>query len=322
MTAWCASCVTASDHGLSAEGPLTKLALLLLVAATMGYAVPQPTIIPHAVWQAQPPLGVAADAMRRNTRAGDSLSFHAVTVTVLSTGVDASGVKPVDVARVRLALGAAREERAVREGAAFNWRGFHIAMVAIYGPGELGSGLVAIEVATIASLPREIASSDSAGGAAMRLRIPHRLTRVTLHHTGDSRPLSTEDDPVTRLRGLQSWGARDRNWWDVPYHYLLDLNGRVFEGRDWHYMGETNTTYDPSGHFLISIIGNYEQQEPTAAQLASIADMMAWALQEFSLPLESIGGHYQYADSGCPGKFLRRYLEDGTIRRMVKERLP
>ena len=143
--------------------------------------------------------------------------------------------------------------------------------MAIYGPGELGAGLVALEVATVASLPSYIASSDSAGGASMRLRIPHRITHVTLHHTGDAQPLRPEDNPVTRLRGLQSWGASARNWWDVPYHYLLDLNGKVYAGRDWRFMGETNTTYDPGGHFLISVIGNYQRQEATPAQLDAIA---------------------------------------------------
>jgi hypothetical protein len=155
----------------------------------------------------------------------------------------------------------------------------------------------------------------------MRLRIPHRITHVTLHHTGDSRPLLPGDDPVARLRGLQSWGASDRNWWDVPYHFLLDLDGHIYEGRDWHYMGETNTAYDPGGHFLISVIGNYERQEPTQAQLNAIADMMAWALRENNLPLDRIGGHYNYATTGCPGKNLKKYLEDGTFRRMVAARL-
>jgi hypothetical protein len=267
-------------------------------------------------------LGYPADATRRNERGGDSLVFKNIAVTVLRTSIDSTGPKPVDRATLRLTLGSSAEERTVREGAAFNWRGFHIAIVAIYGPGELGAGLVALEVATVASLPPQIAQSDSAGGASMRLRIPHRITHVTLHHTGDAKPLRPEDDVPTKLRALQSWGASDRNWWDLPYHYLLDLQGKVYEGRDWQYMGETNTSYDPGGHFLISIIGNYDEQEPTPAQLASIADMMAWALQKFSLPLEAIGGHYQYADSGCPGKYLRRYLEDGTIKRMVKARLP
>ena len=284
-------------------------------------AAPQPPVIPHAQWQARAPLGYAADATRRNRRAGDSLAFRDLTVAVLGTTVDSTGARPTDVVRLRLVLGDAREERVAREGSAFNWRGFHVAVVAIYGPGELGAGLVALEVATTASLPPRVASSDSAGGAAMRLRIPHRITHVTLHHTGDARPLRPEDDPAAKLRALQAWGAAERNWWDVPYHFLLDLDGRTYEGRDWRYMGETNTAYDPGGHFLISVIGNYEQQEPTRAQLAAIADLMAWALREFDLPLDRIGGHYQYADTGCPGRHLRKYLEDGTLRRMVAERL-
>ena len=86
-------------------------------------------------------------------------------------------------------------------------------------------------------------------------------------------------------------------------------------------MGETNTAYDPGGHFLISVIGNYERQEPTDAQIDAIADLMAWAIAEFDLSTERIGGHYNYASTGCPGKHLRRYLEDGTLRRMVEARL-
>ncbi len=307
---------------------LTPVFSVFAVAAVFGCAaargaheVKKPGVIPHAAWAVTPPTGYAADATRRNKRAGDSLTFRNFTVNVLSVGIDSTGARPVDVVHVRLTLGDKSENIVAREGAAFNWNGFHLAVVAVYGPGELGAGLVALEVATIASLPADIANSKVAGGAAMRLRIPHNITHVTLHHTGDSRPLLSEDSPVARLRGLQSWGAAERNWWDVPYHFLLDLNGGIYEGRDFHFMGETNTAYDPGGHFLISVIGNYEQQEPTQAQLNSIADMMAWALMEFHLPLDRIGGHYNYAETGCPGKNLRKYLEDGTLRRMVAARM-
>ena len=302
--------------------PVLLLALALACSARRwAHTVSRPAIVPGAAWRASPPLGYAADAARRNKRAGDSLAFRDLTVTVLATAVDSSGAQPADVARLRLALGDSAEERTAREGSAFNWKGFHVAVVAVYGQGELGAGLVALEVATVASLPPHVAASDSAGGAAMRLRIPHRITHVTLHHTGSAEPLRPEDDPAEKLRGLFTWGARDRNWWDVPYHYLLGLDGRIYEGRDWRFTGETNTTYDPGGHFLISVIGNYERQEATPAQLAAIADLMAWALREFDLPLDRIGGHFHYADTGCPGRHLRRYLEDGTLRRMVADRL-
>ena len=305
--------------------PLLALAAIGLVvgcsARRLPKPPPRPAIIAHAEWESQPPLGFAAEATRRNKRSGDSLSFADLTVVVVSTGVDSTAAAPADVVHLRLMLGDSAEERTAREGSAFNWNGYHLAIVAIYGPGELGAGLVAIEVGTLASLPEVVAASDSAGGAGMRLRIPHRITHVTLHHTGSAEPLHPHDDPVAKLRGLQSWGASARNWWDVPYHYLLDLDGRIYEGRDWRYMGETNTTYDPGGHFLISVIGNYERQEPTEAQIAAIADLMAWAVVEFDLPLDRIGGHYNYATTGCPGKHLRRYLEDGTLRKMVEARI-
>lgn len=297
-------------------------AAVAIVATGCGQrGVPKPRIIPHAQWHAQPPLGYAADATRRNKRAGDSLVFRDLTIGVTRTTIDSTGATPVDVVHLSLRQGERRDEASATEGSAFNWQGYHIAVVAIYGPGELGSGLVALEVATVASLPPIVAASPRAGGAELRLRVPHRITHVTLHHTGSAEPLRPEDDPRAKLRGLQSWGAAERNWWDVPYHYLLDLDGRIYEGRDHRFMGETNTTYDPGGHFLISIIGNYERQEPTQAQLESIADLMAWAIDEYDVPLENLGGHYNYATTGCPGKFLRRYLEDGTFKRMVQERL-
>jgi N-acetylmuramoyl-L-alanine amidase len=304
------------------------IARYLVIAVMLGCAsnqhgrsVPKPRIIPHSEWQAKPPLGFAADATRRNKRAGDSLAFRDLKVNVLSVAIDSSDSKLVDVVQLGMELGNTKEVRAAREGSAFNWNGFHVAVVAIYGPGELGAGLVALEVATLASLSPAVANSDVAGGADMRLRIPHDITHVTLHHTGDARPLLPGDSPVARLRGLQSWGASDRNWWDVPYHFLLGLDGDIYEGRDYHFMGETNTAYDPGGHFLISVIGNYQVQESTPAQLNAIADLMAWAFDEFDLPLDKLGGHYNYADTGCPGKNLRKYLEDGTFRRMVSERL-
>lgn len=305
-----------------------RLVTSFAIAATAGCATqyraqttPMPRVIPHSAWQSQPPLGYAADATRRNKKAGDSLAFHDATVTVVSVGIDSTAAKPVDIVRLKLALPDTTELRTAPEGSAFNWKGYHIAVVAIYGPGELGGGLVALEVSTIASIPARVANSTMAGGADMRLRIPHRITHITLHHEGNAQPLKPDDDVPKMLRALQSWGASDRNWWDVPYHFLLGYNGEIYEGRDYHFMGETNTTYDPSGHFLISVVGNYNMQEPTQGQLNAIADLMAWAVREFDVPLDNIAGHYNYADTDCPGKNLRKYLEDGTFRRMVVARL-
>jgi hypothetical protein len=288
---------------------------------TASAPVALPPIISGAQWREAAPLGHTADAVRRNLRAGETLALHDLEVRVLATDRTDDAAGEVDLVRLRLSRRGAVEDISLREGAATRWNGFRIAVVAVYGPGELGAGLTALEVATLSSLPAATAASPHAGGASMRLRVPHRIERITLHHTGSAEPLRPTDDPARVLRNLQAWGARDRNWWDVPYHYLIDLHGRVYEGRDWRFMGETNTAYDPAGHFLISVMGNYELQEPTRAQLEAIAELMAWAMTHFGLGGDAIGGHYHYAGTACPGRHLRRYLEDGTLRRMAEARL-
>jgi uncharacterized lipoprotein YddW (UPF0748 family) len=279
-----------------------------------------PGVIPHVEWESRPAVGHAADADRRNLRVGDTLTFRDLSVQVLAVAVDSGRTTPTDVVRLRLVHPATTEERSVDEGSAFNWNGYHVAIVGIYAPGELGGGLTALEVATVASLPPHIANATVAGGADMRLRIPHRITNVTLHHTGSAEPLRPGEDPVKKLRDLQAWGASDRNWWDLPYHFLIDLDGNVYEGRDYRYKGDTNTTYEPAGHFLISVIGNYVVQEPTRAQVESIARLMGWALERFGLGPDAIGGHYDYAETTCPGTHLRQLLEDGTLRRLAQTR--
>jgi hypothetical protein len=291
--------------------------------ASRGHALPPlpDRVVPGEQWRATPALGYAADANRRNLRAGESLEFRDLMVTVVSARADAPGAAGTNAAELRLRRGTTEEVRTLAAGAAVSWNGYRVAIVAIPGPGELGGGFVGLEVATQTSLPAHIAAAARAGGADMRLRVPHRITHVTLHHTGSAQPLRPTDNPVQILRNLQSWGASDRNWWDVPYHYLIDLDGNVYQGRDWRYMGETNTGYNPAGHFLISVMGNYELQEPTTAQIQAITEMMAWAVRAFDVPLDRIGGHYHYATTSCPGEYFRRMIEDGSLQRRVAARL-
>ena len=105
------------------------------------------------------------------------------------------------------------------------------------------------------------------------------------------------------------------------YHFIITPDGTIYEGRDYHYMGETNTKYNPLGHLLICCEGNYDLQKPSDKVLKSIEDLMAWAASTFNVPLTDIRGHYQLADTDCPGTNLKKYLEDGTFVKEVKKRL-
>ena len=66
---------------------------------------------------------------------------------------------------MRLAQGGATKEVTARQGDALNWHGYHVAIAAVHGPGDLRGGLVTLQVATVASLPQCIGKTWKDGPA-------------------------------------------------------------------------------------------------------------------------------------------------------------
>jgi hypothetical protein len=124
------------------------------------------------------------------------------------------------------------------------------------------------------------------------------------------------------MRNLQIWSRSEKKWIDLPYHYVIDLEGKIYEGRDIQYAGDTNTEYDPSGHALIEVVGNFEEVEPNQEQLDAVVKTMTWLAVKYSVPVDSIRAHKDYsAMTVCPGKNLYRYIENGYFRENVGKNL-
>ncbi len=148
----------------------------------------------------------------------------------------------------------------------------------------------------------------------------HTISHITLHHQGETFPPGK--DAAKYLRDLQKWSRTTKMWIDIPYHYVIDLDGTIYQGRDIAFAGDTNTAYDPAGHALIEVVGNYEEVEPNAAQLDAVVALMTMLAAKYSVPLEWIRGHRDYVhDTVCPGKNLQRYLENGFFREKVRKNL-
>ncbi len=170
--------------------------------------------------------------------------------------------------------------------------------------------------------PRIISKMEWGGAESSGTMRSHMPTFLTLHHVATAKPLVPEDDPAAKLLAIQKWGNRDKGWADLPYHFLIDLEGDIFEGRDVMKVGDTNTKYDPAGHFLVSMIGNYELQAPNEKQLAAIADLMAWGSDRFNIDPATIAGHKDCVKgTQCPGLFLYPYVVSGFLEGEVRKRI-
>ena len=140
--------------------------------------------------------------------------------------------------------------------------------------------------------------------------MPHEPVRLTLHHTAVEQS-STSQGP-SRARQHQTFHL-SRGWPDLAYHFLVDRLGTIYEGRAVDVRGDTGTEYDPDGHFLVCLEGDFNVQEPTQIQVDRAAQVFAWASQAFGIDPATLAGHSTYADTTCPGDSVEKILASGSM---------
>jgi hypothetical protein len=175
-------------------------------------------------------------------------------------------------------------------------------------------------------LPEIITRAMWRAKAALAGGIEQQPGGIILHHT------ATNSDPSvsveTKMRNLQSFsqspstlarGHQRLAWTDVPYHFYVDVSGRIAEGRDVRFGGDTNTNYNTAGYIQIVVEGNFEKEKPTPKQLDSLRDLLVWLMLDWNLDEGKVSVHKDHAATLCPGRLfievLPKLLADAAARR-------
>jgi hypothetical protein len=127
----------------------------------------------------------------------------------------------------------------------------------------------------------------------------HGVQGLVVHHTATA---NDDPDPEGRVRAIYRYHAVDRGWGDIGYHYLVDEDGRVYEGR-WSGVESKGCDADGdgsdfahdtedrlvtaghigganSGNVGVALLGEFTAHprlgaEPKAAAVAALEDVLA-----------------------------------------------
>lgn len=148
--------------------------------------------------------------------------------------------------------------------------------------------------------------------------VPQFPNKMTIHHTAVV--LGDNSNAPGRLRQHQHYHQDSKGWIDIAYHLGVDRNGNIYELRKPELVGDTATSYDPTGHFLVVCEGDFDVEAVSEAQLHSAAVAFAWAAQQFGIPTETLAGHRDVShDTACPGAALYAHLTSGDLRQRVDD---
>jgi hypothetical protein len=151
--------------------------------------------------------------------------------------------------------------------------------------------------------------------------VQHTIERLTIHHTGVA--LEDNRQAPARLRAHQEFHQTYRGWPDLAYHFAIDRAGNIYEGRSAEFRGDTATNYDPTGHFLVVLEGNFDIEATARPQVRSLSELLAWAAGHYAVGVDTIKSHRDYApgETACPGENLYALLESGELVESVTARL-
>ena len=116
------------------------------------------------------------------------------------------------------------------------------------------------------------------------------------------------EGPTTQsVRSIQDFHMDGRGWADIGYNFLVDVSGRIYEGRGWLVQGSHAPGHNTSG-IGVCMIGRDGDATPAAKR--SIRWLYDEAVRLAGRNLAKLGHRDVYATS-CPGNELYAWVRAG-----------
>lgn len=116
------------------------------------------------------------------------------------------------------------------------------------------------------------------------------------------------------VKAIQNFHMDGNGWSDIGYNFLVDEDGKVYEGRGWLVVGAHAPNHNTSG-IGVCFIGN---NNPTDAAKEAIRDLYEEANRRAGRKLKVLG-HRDVYPTSCPGSKLYDWLKDGMPRPKKKK---
>jgi hypothetical protein len=136
---------------------------------------------------------------------------------------------------------------------------------------------------------------------------------IVIHHSATPSGCAASFDQAHRQKG----------WDELGYHFVIgngmgSPDGRVEVGPRWVHQKHGAHAKTPDNRFNdygigICLVGNFDLDRPTSAQIRSLTRLTAYLMQTYHITADHVLGHCDAKPTDCPG----RNMNVASIRRMA-----
>ncbi len=198
----------------------------------------------------------------------------------------------------------------------------------------------ALRIATQAAVYRELAPppiitrAEWGADESLRTGTPAfaPIVKLVVHHTVTT---NFDTDPAATVRGILVFHAVTNGWSDIGYNFLIDADGRIYEGRyareyaagevhdgenvdGWGVIGAHAGAGWNTGTMGVALLGTFTASQPSGPAVDSLVDLLAWKASRHQidphgasavtnvttgevLAYPNVAGHRDIKSTACPG---------------------
>ena len=139
--------------------------------------------------------------------------------------------------------------------------------------------------------------------------------KITVHHSAEADPTPLDGSAASSyaaLRQIQRSHLKGKvpPWGDLGYHFLIDPEGRVFQGRDLAWQGAHAKGDNNIQNIGICVLGNFDEEKPSAKALESLGNLLDSLRKTYNIPRSEVHKHAEFRNTDCPGKFLKPWVDE------------
>lgn len=125
---------------------------------------------------------------------------------------------------------------------------------------------------------------------------------------------ATPENRDIKAKDIREWHINENGWKDIGYHYIIDIDGTVENGRPVEQPGAHTKGHNENSIGICYIGGcdkNMKSKDTrTPEQMDALLDLVYVLCEQYHLTIENIHCHNEYSDKNCPSFTIDEFRQE------------
>jgi N-acetylmuramoyl-L-alanine amidase len=134
------------------------------------------------------------------------------------------------------------------------------------------------------------------------------LNKIVIHCS------ATPEGRDVKADTIRDWHVKERGWSDIGYHFIIELDGTLVEGRPLERSGAHTKGHNRNSVGICYIGGVDENMKAkdtrSDAQIQTLNQLILSLCDNFNISIDNVHGHNEFSPKSCPSFDVKELVKE------------